>query len=524
MPSGVDDQVSELLGLATGLFDAGNLAGAQEILDTLNLVSPSNFGVLRLLGIISAMEGRYAAAAGLLDQAVGIDDRDALVWNVFGVCRFKGGDYPGALACADRAIALRNRFGEAHSNRGNALGRLGRQAEALEAFEAALAILPGDAEVLVNIGNVLRDLGQAGASVEHLDRAIAIDPGIVDAHYNRGNALQDLGRHAEAIDSYDAALKVDPNHVEAHWNRSLCNLLLGDFEAGWLEYEWRWRRPNAESRPRSFPCPLWLGREDLTGKSILLHCEQGLGDCIQFIRYAPVVARLGARVILEAFEPLVGLFGSVEGIADVIPRGAPIPAVDFHCPLMSLPLALGGEALAAVPFELRAPEAVRRKWREEIGETGGLNIGVVFSGSPTHKADHHRSIPAKTLFAALPPGPTYHVLQKELREADAEYLNTRGDVRFVGDSLSGFADTAGLCAAMDVVVTVDTSVAHLAGALGRSTWILLPFDPDWRWGLGSETSRWYPSARLYRQAVRGDWSQPLARVGADLAGLARAAG
>jgi hypothetical protein len=190
--------------------------------------------------------------------------------------------------------------------------------------------------------------------------------------------------------------------------------------------------------------------------------------------------------------------------------------VDFHCPLMSPPLALGGEALAAIPFELRAPEAMRLKWRREIGDAGGLNVGVVFSGSPTHKADHLRSIPARALLTALPAGPTYHVVQKELREADAAFLSTRGDVRFVGDSLSGFADTAGLCAAMDVVITVDTSVAHLAGALGRPTWILLPFDPDWRWGLGSKATRWYPSARLYRQAVRGDWSQPLARIGADL--------
>jgi tetratricopeptide (TPR) repeat protein len=528
MISGVDDQVSELLGIATAMFNGGNLDGSKEVLTTLNVVSPANFGVLKLLGIIAATERRYGEAATLLDQAIRLNGRDALAWNVLSVCRFKGGDYPGALDSADRAIGLRGGFGEAHNNRGNALNRLGRQTAALAAFERALSILPGDAEILVNIGNVLRDLGQPAASIDHLDRAIAIDADITDAHYNRGNALQDLGRHAEAIESYGAALRVDPEHVDSHWNRSLCNLLTGDFEAGWREYEWRWRRSAAESRPRDFPCPLWLGREDLAGKTILLHCEQGLGDSIQFIRYAPAVARLGAVVIVEAFPPLVELFAQVEGISQVIPRGAAIPAADFHCPLMSLPLALsqvalGGGAFAPVPFALRAPEAMRRKWRGVVGEATALNVGVVCSGSTTHKADHRRSISARAMFAALPPGPTYHLLQKELREPDAEFLSTRDDIRFVGDSLSGFADTAGLCEAMDVVITVDTSVAHLAGALGRPTWILLPYDPDWRWGLGAEATPWYPSARLYRQAVRGDWAEPLARVGADLAALSHPA-
>jgi hypothetical protein len=517
MSGGVDDQVSELLGIASGLFNAGDLAGAKEILSTLNVVSPANFGVLKLLGIIAATEGRYREAARLLDQAVVLNDRDALAWNVLSVCRFRGGDYPGALDCADRAIGLRKGFGEAHNNRGNALGRLDRQAEALEAFEAALRVLPGDAEILVNIGNALRDLGEAAASLDQLDRAIAIDPAIAEAHFNRGNALQDLGRHAEAILSFGEALRLDPEHVDAHWNRSLCNLLTGNFEAGWREYEWRWRRSSPESRPRDFPCPLWLGREDLGGRSILLHCEQGLGDSIQFIRYAPVVARLGAVVIVEAFEPLVELFRSIEGIAEVTVRGGPIPVTDFHCPLMSLPLALGGEALVSVPFELSAPEATRRKWRVQVGGDGGLNVGVVCSGNT--KGHKGRGVPAAAMFDALPAGPAYHLLQKELRPSDAAFLEARADIRFFGDRLDGFADTAGLCAAMDVVITVDTSAAHLAAALGRPTWILLPFDRDWRWGLGSQSTHWYPSARLHRQSERGDWSHPLARIGADLSAM-----
>jgi tetratricopeptide (TPR) repeat protein len=521
MTSDVGDQVTELISLAGTLFESGNLEASEAILGSLNIVAPSNVEVLKRLGIIYATKGQYTQATELLVQASALNDRDPLVQNLLSVCYFKTNDDQSALESADRAIALRKNFGEAHNNRGNALNRLGRRKDALNAFERSLALMPGDPEIYVNIGNVQRDLEQAEASLENLDRAIAIDPQIVDAHYNRGNALQDLGRHAEAIESYDRALALDADHVDSHWNRSLCNLLIGNFDAGWREYEWRWRRASAESAPRGFPCPLWLGREDLAGKSILLHCEQGLGDSIQFIRYAPAVARLGAAVIVEAFEPLADLFGSVEGVAQVVPRGAPSPPVDFHCPLMSLPLALGGgEALSPAPPYLRSIET-RRKWRGELRETGALNVGVVFSGSKTHRADQSRSIPAAAIFEALPVGPAYHILQKELREADSEIVNSRKDVRYFADEIGGFEDTAALCEAMDVVISVDTSVAHLAGAMGRPTWILLPFDPDWRWMLDKETTHWYASAKLYRQAVRGDWSVPLGRIAADLAAMAR---
>ena len=516
------DQIAELTSLAMTLLNSGNFHDSEEILNTLNLVSPANFEVLKSLGILHATRGQYIKAQEFILHAIEIDNRDPLTHNILSVCFFEAGQYQSALDSADRAIARRRNFDAAYNNRGNALNRLGRHTDALSAFKTALAITPGDSEIYVNIGNVLRDLGQAPAALESIDRAIALNPGIVGAHYNRGNVLQDLGRHAEALESYDKALAINANHVDSHWNRSVCNLRLGNFEAGWPEYEWRWLRSSAESAPRHFPFPLWLGQEDLAGKSILLHREQGLGDSIQFIRYASLVAQLGATVFVEAYEPLVDLFGSITEITQVVPRGAAIPAVDFHCPLMSLPLALGGQAPAAsAPRYLYSSPAKRRKWREELGEAGALNVGVVFSGSRTHRGDQHRSISAAAMFEALPAGPAYHVIQTELRESDFHIINTRKDIRYFGDIIDGFEDTAALCEMMDVVVTVDTSVAHLAGALGRPTWILLPFDPDWRWMLGKDTTHWYSSAKLYRQAERADWSLPLTTIGTDLSALSR---
>jgi hypothetical protein len=316
------------------------------------------------------------------------------------------------------------------------------------------------------------------------------------------------------------ALAKDPDSVGANWNLALCNLLLGRFEDGWRGYEWRWRRNSPENLPRNFPTPLWLGQAPLAGKTVLLHGEQGLGDCIQFIRYAPMVADRGAKVVVEVFAPLTELFGSVAGIDQVIPRGGVLPPVDFQCPLMSLPLALGsfGEPPYAAPY-LATPPGRRAAWTVRLGPSDRLRVGLACRGSPTHGADHLRSVPLAELAAALPAGPQYHLLQKDLAPSDREALGALGGIAFWGDQLTDVADTAALCELMDVVISVDTSIAHLAGALGTPVRILVAFDPDWRWGLRGDTSAWYPSARVLRQSVRGDWSGPLAQAAREIAEL-----
>lgn len=509
-------QIAELVGLGQGLFEQGKIADAEELFTGLRRLDPSHFEVNKHLGIIRATLGDFRGAIPFLDATLARRADDPLTWNVQSVCVFEAGDYARALDCADRAIALNRQFAEAYNNRGNALGRLGRHEEALQAFQSALALLPDDAEVLVNIANALRDLGRRDEALDMLDRALARDAAIPQAHVNRGNLLQDLGRHREALQSYDRALALDPGSVDAHWNRGLCSLLLGEFEAGWRDYEWRWRRGAVETQARVLAAPLWLGDAPLAGRTILLHGEQGLGDCIQFIRYAPQVVARGARVVVEVFAPLADLFRPVEGVAEVVVRGVALPPVDLQCPLMSLPLALGAFAPQGGAAYLAAPPERLAAWTARLGPASGLRVGLVCSGSPTHRADRERSIPLATMLAALPEGPEYHLLQKEVAPGDRAALE---GVRVWGDQIADFRDTAALVELMDLTISVDTSVVHLAGALGRPARVLIPFDPDWRWGLSGETTAWYPSMQIRRQTTRGDWSQPLARLRDELTGL-----
>jgi tetratricopeptide (TPR) repeat protein len=517
----VSAQIAELIALGRQFLDAGRLAEAESLFEGLRAVVPAEFEVNKQLGIVLAMKGAFAAARGPLVQAAAVDDGDPVVFNVLAACAFETGDYPAALTAADRALALRFAYPEAHNNRGNALLRLGRHAESAEAFQAALRLTPRDPELHLNLGNALEALLQLPEALHSIERALALDPRLVPAHVNRANLLQRLSRHREALDAYGQALALDPRNVDANWNRAICHLLLGDYEAGWAGFEWRWRRPVREAQARDLGRPLWLGQESLQGRTILLHGEQGLGDTLQFVRYAPKVAALGARVVLEVFAPLASLLQGFPGIAQIVRRGDPLPPFDLHCPLLSLPLALGeSQPLQQPEPYLRAdPERVRQ-WAERLGSARGPRVGLVCSGSATHGNDANRSIPFEAFAMSLPVGPDYHLLQKEIRNSDRAALAARPDVAVWADAIGDFADTAALAEHMDLVVSVDTSVAHLAGAIGRPVRVLLPFEPDWRWRLEGETTPWYPRMRLYRQTARGDWAGPVERVGQDLLGCA----
>ena len=518
MDESIRARVADLTALGVELSDQGHLLEAEELFVGLRELAPDDVQVNSRLGVLLATRGAYAQAIPVLQDAVAANARDAVILNVLSVCAFETADYATALAHADTAIARRRAFPEAYNSRGNALTRLGRDAEALEAFRKALAFDEADAVGHLNIANALRNLHRPAEALASLDRALALDPSLAPAHANRGDVLQDLDRHAEAIAGYDQAAALDPQSVNAHWNRALCHLLMGDYAAGWREYEWRWRRPAEVCRPRGFATPLWLGQEPLAGRSILLHGEQGLGDCLQFARYVTRVVALGAIVTVEIYPTLVDLFRTIEG-ADVLPHGAALPVTDFQCPLMSLPLALGETAPPADtgPY-LRAPEGHRAAWADRALAGGARRIGVVCNGSATNPL---RSLPFALLSRFLPPGPGYHLLQKDIAPGDLEALEARPDVTVWRDDLASFGDTAALAERMDLMLSIDTSVVHVAAALGRPTWVLLPYDADWRWGLRTETSPWYPAAKLYRQATRGDWTGVLERLRADLFALGR---
>jgi hypothetical protein len=511
-------EARQLRELAFQLLNAGQSKEAEQVFDLLINLGAADSAVLDSLIVLLVQRGDYIKALPVLDAAVGLNPRNPNYYTLRGVCFIETRRYSEAAEAARQAIALSGDDGEPYANLSIALNKLGRNDEALVAIDQALRLEPGSSSHLVNRGNVLRDLGRPEEALEAVDRACIINPTFASAHYNRGNILQDLGRHAEAARAYDLAVELDPSAADAHWNRSLCHLLLGNHAVGWPEYEWRWKRSIDPVVERHYAAPRWTGQEDIAGKSILLHCEQGFGDSIQFVRYAARLAEMGATVVVAAQQSLADILKTAPGVARVVLLGEAPPPTDYHCPIMSLPLSLWptDPAIPSLTPYLRAEPEYLEKWRARLAGASAPRVGLVHGGNLAHGNDRNRSIPIEAFLDALPGGPAYYVLQKDLRPGDAAAIASRGDIVNLADEIETFADTAAICELLDLVISVDTSVAHLAGALGRPLWALIPFNPDWRWGLETEKSDWYPTARVRRQTVRGDWSETLAAMKRDL--------
>jgi tetratricopeptide (TPR) repeat protein len=538
------------LGIAAG--QAGRQPEALQWLSRAAQVRPGNPDAQFNLGVALGQAGRHADALAAYERALAIDPSRADAHYNRGVSLDALERTGEALAAYERAAAIQPRHAEAHHNRGVALTRLARAGEALAAFDAALAIDPRYAaahnhrgvalaalerfeEALAAYGRALAlapryaqaenhramallDLDRPAEALESAGRALALAPDLADAWYHRGNALRSLGRHAEAAESFERAVAIEPAHASAHWNLADCRLLMGDFARGWEQFEWRWRLPARHQARREFREPQWTGAEPIAGRTLLLHAELGLGDTLQFCRFATEVARRGARVVLEAQAPLVPLLRTLEGVEVLVARGDPLPSFDLHCPLMSLPLALRTELAtipAHVPYLAGDPARVAA-WRERLGPARGPRVGLAWSGSQGLRNDKRSA----TLAAVLPlarAGIEWVSLQKEVPAADAALLAAHPEIRDVSAALGDFAETAALAGLLDLVVTVDTSVAHVPGALGKPVWILLPHVPhDWRWLLDREDSVWYPTARLFRQPAPGDWASVVRRVDAEL--------
>jgi tetratricopeptide (TPR) repeat protein len=407
------------------------------------------------------------------------------------------------------------------NNVGIALHSQGFYEEALKKLVAALELEPHNPVVCNNLAVCYFSLDQFESSVQSYEKAISLDPRYVEAHNNRGNALVKLFKYEEALKSYDQALFLDPTYVEAYWNKALALLQIGRFSEGWVLHESRWAKPSFQPIVRHFPQPIWDGSFSIAGKTLLLHAEQGLGDTLQFIRYVAQVQTLGARLVLEVQDPLVPLLDGQLGVDALVKQGDPLPPFDCHCPLMSLPLAFQ-TTLSSIPIAIAYIKSSPEKehvWAEKLGSTSGLRVGLVWSGDHRHQNDKHRSIPLAEMMAFLPLGLEYVSLQSEIRDSDRQALDDCDRLVHFGPELKDFSDTAALCAQMDLVVCVDTSVAHLSGALGKPTFLLLPYNPDWRWLLERTDSPWYPTMQLYRQAHLGSWQSALENVSADLFGL-----
>ena len=529
----------------------GQLAAAKKIFEEVLRFDAMHFDALQILGVIAFKTENLLQAKKLFRRALEVNPNHAETWanqaSVFqdlnrpeealcscdkailikpdsagfhekrGVVLCQLERFEEAAASFGQAIAIQPNYPEALFNCGVALSKLRRFEDAVRCCRQGILLKPDEPHAYINLGTALMGLNRPEEALHSYTQALAINKDYPVAHDNIGLSLMALLRMGEAIGSFARAIAINPAYADARFHQSLALLLTGQFEQGWALYEWRWKAPSVGLHRHTFPRPLWLGAEDLAGKTLLIHGEQGMGDIIQFCRYAALVKNLGAKVLLGVPETLGVLLKNLDGVDQVVAQGQRIPDFDFHCPMLSLPLAFKTELHSIpspVPY-LKSSADRASQWSEILGEKKHLRVGLVWRGRAGYGNDHNRSLPLAELLEQLPPQLDYVSLQKEIHEQDREALQA-SSIQHFGEQLQDFSDTAALCELMDVVVSVDTSVAHLAAALGKPTWILLPYAPDWRWLLEREDSPWYASARLYRQTGLGQWGPVLERLGRDL--------
>lgn len=458
------------------------------------------------------MAGHIDEAARLYRLVLGVEPAQPDALHLLGVLLAQAGDVPAAVRGIARALRIRPESAQAWAHLGGALRGAGRPEEAEATLRRALALDPALGDALDNLGATLHGLARYSDARRWLYRAATLRPGHLQTLVNLGTVLRDQRRFVEAETCFDAVLARHPGHTDAHLARAVGRLVQGDLTAGWEGFEHRWRR---------FAAPPWAG-EPLEGRRILLHVEQGYGDAIQFVRYAPMVAQAGGQVMVEADRPLFRLFQSLGPAVQVLERGPEPPPHDLHCPLMSLPRAFGTRLESipqAVPY-LAVDEGDRQRWQARLAgvtdEDGSLRVGLVWAGNPRHRNDRNRSIPPALLRPLLAvEGVRFFSLQTGDARNALPTLPGQG-IADLTDGVRDFADTAAILRHLDLLVTVDTAIVHLAGALGVPAWLLLPYAPDWRWLLDRADSPWYPSLRLFRQPRPGDWATTTATMAAVL--------
>ena len=424
-----------------------------------------------------------------------------------------------AVSCYEQALRLNPDSAPAWNNLGVAHHKAGRSAQAVECHRRAIGLEPAVSSHYNNLAYALRGMDRPTEAIQEIQTALQFDPSSWTLKLNLGDALREAGRIDESIAVYEELLQAEPSLAEAHFGRAFSLLVAGDMARGWEEYEWRWCMKD-HAAPREFPQAAWQGGE-VKGLRLFVHAEQGAGDCIQMARYLPELARRGARVILECSGSLVRLLRTMEGVEQVIAKGDTLPAFDRSCALMSLPRCLKttvDSIPASVPY-LAGPGHTPKLPHVSGAVGSDLKIGLVWAGNPSLLNDRHRSIPLEIFQPLLArTKATFYSLQ--VRQGSASAPNPpESKLVDLSPLIRDYADTAALVDQLDLVISVDTSVAHLAGALGRPIWLLLPFAPDWRWLLGRADSPWYPTMRLFRQPQPGDWAAVVRQVESGLAGF-----
>jgi tetratricopeptide (TPR) repeat protein len=514
------DRAEPHLGRGVALYELKRPKEALASYDRALAIDPDNAEAHDNRGIALRHLKRPREALACYDKALAIRPGHAGTHHRRGSALLALGDFEQAMASFEQALALGPDNPDAHYGRGIALHELSRFAEAVGGFEQALALRPRYAEALHRRSMALRELLRFEAALADCDTALAICPDFVEAHISRGLVLKELRRFPEAFASFGKAQDCAPDNADAHWQEALLRLLTGDLIHGFAKYEWRQRRhgyPAADFAGR----PQWDGMASLYNKTILLHGDGRLSDTIQFCRYAPLIAARGARVILQVAEPLRTLMKSLGGVAQVVSDGEVAPDFDLHCAFASLPFAFGTK-LETIPSGtpyLRPPTEALLAWETRLGTKGRRRVGLAWAGDRRHDNDRTRSLELRTLTPLFELGATFVRLQKNLPARDEAVFASRGDIIDQTELLNDLCDTAALISRLDLVIAVDTSVAHLAGAMAKPVWLMLPYTPDGRWLLGRNTSTWYPTARLYRQAAPGDWDDVIRRVAAELSAM-----
>lgn len=496
-------------------LQAGNIKAAEATCTEILALQPRDAEALNLRGMIAQHRADFAAAVISYQAAIAVRPDAAGFYNNLGVSLNALGRVSEAAESYARAATLNPKSAQIHLNLGNALRTLGRAQESVDALRAAVSLQPGYADARNSLAMSLYLTGDLEGSIAEFEHAASLRPDLASAWSNLANVLRDFGRIDEAHAAYRRAIAIQADHPDAHKNLAILRLLLGDYDNGFLEYEWRWQCDNAQLR--QFDRPRWTG-QDMAGKTIFVYEEQGFGDVIQFSRYAKVLADRGAKVIFGCRPELTRLTSCCSGVSQVVAAGQPMPTFDLHSPLLSLPLFCGTRTLADVPanvpyFKLR--REITQPWKDRVAGPTRPRVGLCWAGNPQNRNDRYRSIPLEKFVPLTSAGQfEFHSLQLGPAAGDRQRVP---ELSLISHDLAlrDFADTAALIEQLDLVITIDTAVAHLAGAMGKPVWVLLPAAPDWRWLLERTDSPWYPTARLFR--VTQDRDEVIRRLASNLA-------
>jgi tetratricopeptide (TPR) repeat protein len=511
MPSIIDT-----LNTALALQQQGQFAAAEPLYRQILAVDPNHYDATQLLGLVAFNLGRVDEAIQLTLRAIQLNPLQPNYRVNLGCFFSAAGRHLEAIANYRQAVQQKPDLFQAHFNLGNEFLDLHRFDEAIASLNDALRVRPNDPQAFNNMALALVRKAQPREAVAFARRAIEASPGYVGAHSNLGTILQELGEWDEALRCYERARELNPNYTDAIFNRSFIRLLHADFDRGWADYEYRWQ---AKAAPRrNFSQPRW-GGEPLDGRTLLVYAEQGFGDALQFVRYAPLVRQRGGRVVVECHAGLVKLLKTCPGVDQVVVDGQPLPAFDLQLPLLSLPLVFRTtlESIPAeVPYLTPDPEAIRR-WQARLAPIKDLKVGLAWQGDPANRRDCFRSIRLAMLAPlAKVPGVRLFSLQKGRGSEQLPPLAAALGIEDLVGEVADFHDTAAIISNLDLIISVDSAIVHLAGALARPVWVPLPTTPDWRWLLGRDDSPWYPSMTLFRQDRLGEWDSVVARIARQL--------